>query len=344
MKPFSNMEISSFCGQIALILKSGISSLEGLIIMNEDSSSAEEKKVLEALISAMQETGSLYAALESIHIFPSYMVHMVQIGEETGTLDDVMVALQNHYEREDSIDKSIRSSVTYPMIMTGMMAVVIIVLLAKVMPIFNQVFVQLGTEMTGFSRALMSVGTAINRYSTVFILILVVLAGLAFVGIYTESGRKKFRTLGYKFKFTRTIYDGIAACRFASGMALTLGNGINPERSLELVGSLSDDPAFQTKLGKCKKEIDEGADISQALVNSGMFTGVYATMVSVGTKTGTIDQVMEQIARLYQDDVDTRMNNILAVLEPTLVVLLSLIVGVILLSVMLPLMGIMSGI
>lgn len=77
---------------------------------------------------------------------------MVQIGEETGTLDEVMSALSEHYEREDSIAKSIRNAVTYPMIMIGMMLVVILVLLVKVMPIFNQVFVQLGTEMTRIFR------------------------------------------------------------------------------------------------------------------------------------------------------------------------------------------------
>ena len=152
MKPFSNLELSSFCGQTALILKSGISSMEGLTIMLEDAASSDEKSILEALLADMQETGSLYHAMESLNIYPSYLLHMVQIGEETGTLDEVMQSLQNHYEREDSINKSIRNSITYPMIMTGMMAVVIVVLLVKVMPIFNQVFIQLGTEMTGFSR------------------------------------------------------------------------------------------------------------------------------------------------------------------------------------------------
>ena len=137
MKPFSNMELSSFCGQIALILKSGISSMEGLTIMLEDASLPEEKSILESLLANMQETGSLYQALDSAGIYPSYMLHMIQIGEETGTLDEVMESLQNHYEREDSISKSIRNSITYPMIMTAMMVVVIVVLLVKVMPIFN---------------------------------------------------------------------------------------------------------------------------------------------------------------------------------------------------------------
>ena len=116
MKPFSNLELSAFCGQIALILRSGISSMEGLTIMLEDADSAEEKKILEALLENMQESGSLYQAMETREIYPPYMLNMVRIGEETGTLDEVMAALQNHYEREDSIRKNIRNAVTYPMI------------------------------------------------------------------------------------------------------------------------------------------------------------------------------------------------------------------------------------
>lgn len=344
MKPFSNMELASFCGQLALILKSGISSLEGLTIMLEDASSPEEKEVLEAILEKMQETGNLYQSLDSVKLYPSYMLHMVEIGEETGTLDEVMQALQNHYEREETISKSIRNSITYPMIMTGMMAVVVVVLLVKVMPIFNQVFIQLGTEMTGFSRMLMNVGNAINHYSLAFVILLAIIAILILYGTRTDSGRSMFRNIAYRLKFTRAVYEEIAVCRFASGMALTLSSGLNPDRSMELVNSLNDDPVFQKKIDACKNQIDEGNDLSQALFTSGMFTGVYARMVSIGSKTGTMDQVMEQVASLYQEDIDNRMNNILAVLEPTLVILLSLIVGVILLSVMLPLMGIMSSI
>lgn len=343
MKPFSKLELSSFCGQTALILKSGISSLEGLTIMLEDASSDEEKEILKQLLTHIQDTGSLFQALSSVHLFPPYMLHMVEIGEETGTLDEVMTSLQQHYEREDTIQKTIRNSITYPMIMTGMMAVVVVILLVKVMPIFNQVFIQLGTEMTGFSRMLMNIGTTINRYSIVFLILLLAIAGIIFYGTRTVSGRNLFRKLGYRLKFTRIIHQEIAACRFASGMALTLSSGLNPERSLELVAALNEDPVFQEKLTLCQAQINEGKDLTEALAATGIFTGMYARMASIGSKTGSLDQVMNEIAELYQEDIDTRMNNLLAVLEPTLVVLLSLIVGVILLSVMLPLMGIMSS-
>lgn len=343
-KPFSNMEVSSFCGQIALILKSGISSVEGVTIMLEDASSADEKQILQAVLENIQETGSLYQALADTELFPSYMLHMIQIGEETGTLDEVMSALSEHYDREDSISKSIKNAVTYPLIMAGMMVVVIVVLLVKVMPIFNQVFIQLGTEMTGFSRTLMNLGNAINRYSIVLIVILAVIVALILYGTRTAHGKQTFRRLGYKLKFTRAIFEEIAACRFASGMALTLSSGLNPERSMELVTALNDDIHFQKKIDSCQNLINEGSDLSVALHDSGIFTGMYARMASIGEKTGSMDQVMGKIAGLYQDDIDNRMNNALAVLEPTLVIALSLIVGVILLSVMLPLMGIMSSI
>lgn len=344
MKPFSNTELSSFCGQTALVLRAGISAIEGLSIMLEDAASPEEKEVLEVLLAEMQESGSLCQALEKTDICPSYMLHMVQIGEETGTLDEVMEALKNHYEREESIRRSIRSSITYPLIMTGMMAAVIVVLLVKVLPIFNQVFIQLGSELTGFSRILMQTGNTISRYSAVFIGLLLLLVGFAVFGTRTASGKKILRRLGCRFKPIRIIYEETAACRFASGMALTLSSGLNPERSMELVTALNDDPVFQEKVGRCREAVQDGEDISQALFSSGMFTGIYARMVSIGARTGSMDQVMDQIADLCQDDIDTRMNNMLAVLEPSLVILLSLIVGVILLSVMLPLMGIMSGI
>lgn len=343
-KPFSNMELSSFCEQMHLILKSGISSIEGLTIMQEDTPSPEEKAILESLLSNMQESGFLYLAMQETHLFPEYMLHMIQIGEETGTLDEVMEALKLHYDREDSIQKTIRNAVTYPAIMTAMMAVVIVVLLVKVMPIFNQVFVQLGTEMTGFSRVLMNIGTVIHRYSVFFVAVLFLILILILYGTRTSSGRSLVRKIGYGIPFTKMIFEKKAACRFASGMALTLKSGLNPDRSMELVCSLNEDPYFQKKLDACQEEIANGADFSQALLSSGIFTGMYARMTSIGSKTGSMEQVMEQIASSYQDEIDTKMNNMLSVLEPTLVVLLSLIVGVILLSVMLPLMGIMSSI
>ena len=214
-----------------------------------------------------------------------------------------------------------------------MMIIVIFVLLIKVMPIFNQVFIQLGSEMTGFAGVLVSLGNNLSKYALFVAAILLLAAVLLFY-----LGKRAV----HRIPFMKDIYEKIAACRFASGMALALSSGLNPDLSMELVCELNEDAVFAKKLELCKKSVAEGVDFSKALLHAGIFTGLYARMASIGSKSGTMDQVMGQIAESCQEEVDNRINRLLAVIEPTLVVMLSLIVGVILLSVMFPLIGIMS--
>ncbi|NLD20550.1 MAG: type II secretion system F family protein [Clostridiales bacterium] len=342
-KPFSNAETAAFCGQMALILESGISSLEGITIMLEESEKKDEVEILQGILDNMKETNSLSEALISTGAFQAYMLNMVSIGEETGKLDNVMNALSVHYEREDFLNKSIKNTIAYPLVMAGMMVVVIIVLLVKVMPIFNQVFLQLGTEMAGLSKALMNLGHVINNYAIGLIILLVLLIACCILAFKTPKGKKIARNAGYKIRVARHIFENTAACRFAGGMALTLSSGLSSERGLELISALNEDPHFDKKIESCRKQVAGGEDLSKALSSSGIFTGMYSRMASIGQKTGAMDSTMEKIADLYQGEIDDRTNNFLSVLEPTLVIALSVIVGIILLSVMLPLMGIMSS-
>lgn len=333
-RKFSNIELSFFCSQLAMILTSGISSMEGLSMMLEESENDEEKQILSVITEQLETGSNLHESLEKTELFPSYLLQMVKIGEETGKLDDVFSSLAQHYNREDTIKNSIRHALTYPLIMTSMIILVILVLLMKVMPIFNQVFIQLGTEMTGLAGLLVSLGNSLSKY-----ILVVILSIIIFFTILFYLGKKAIHRIPYM----RNIYEKISACRFASGMALALSSGLNPDHAMTLVCELNDDPIFAKKLETCKFYVSEGEDLSKALLRSGIFTGLYARMASIGSKSGTMDQVMQQIAESYQDEVDTRINQILAVIEPTLVVVLSLIVGVILLSVMFPLIGIMSN-
>lgn len=342
-KPLSNTELSSFCSQMALILNSGISSMEGISIMLEEASGTQEKEILQTIYDTLMETGNLHSALEASCVFPSYALHMVDIGEQTGRLDEVMDSLSSHYQREENIQKSIRSAVAYPLIMITMMIAVILVLITKVMPIFNQVFAQLGQEMTGFSKGLLGLGTAINRYSIVLIVLLVLIIALFLFFTKTQKGRVAFRRFSYPIPFFRNIYDKTASCRFACVMSLALRSGLNPDYAAELAAGLIDNEAFQKKLEECQKLVSEGTDFSAALTETRIFSGIYGRMTSLAARAGSMDTVMTDIAEKYEDELDSRLSHMLSILEPTLVIILSVIVGIILLSVMLPLMGIMSG-
>lgn len=149
-------ELSSFCGQMGMLLHSGISTTEGLHILCDESKTDTDREILTPLIRSVEENGSLSQALEEVGCFPASMTAYVKTGEETGCLDEIMNSLSEHYKQEQEISQQIRSAVTYPLIMLGMMAVVILVLLVKVLPVFQQVFQQMGLEMNGVSRGLLN--------------------------------------------------------------------------------------------------------------------------------------------------------------------------------------------
>lgn len=188
-KGFSNEELSVFSGQLSMILHSGISILEGVSILYEDASEEKEKQILETVNNTLQETGELAPALRASEAFPEYMIHMVEIGERSGTLDEVLDSLCAHYEREESISRNIHDALTYPLVMIGMLFAVLVVLLVQVMPVFHQVFQQLGMELSGAAGAFYLLGQGMQRYSIVFFALILVLVIAGFLMVYLPKGR-----------------------------------------------------------------------------------------------------------------------------------------------------------
>lgn len=330
MKILSNLELAEFCNQMSMVLHSGISALEGLHLLLEDAQNEAERTLVSSMIEEMEQTGSFYEAACAGNVFPAYALHMFRLGEETGTLDDIMEALAVHYTREENLAGMIRSSLVYPCIMIAMMAVVVIVLLVKVLPVFGQVFEQLGQEMTGFSAGLMSLGQTLSSYAVVFVIILAVILLLIIFGRNHLPFQKKIR-------------EHMAACRFAGGMSIALKSGMTPEQGLDLASGLIENDAYAGRISQCKEMLEKDLSLSEAFHKSGLFTGSYARIAHLADKTGTMDEALAHIAEEYEYAVNNRITGIIAKLEPTLVIVLSLIVGVILFSVMLPLLGIMSG-
>lgn len=337
-------ELSAFSGQLSLVLKAGITAYEGVTIMRDDAEEGEDKKILSEIAEQMEMQYPFSEALKSTGVFPSYFINMVEIGERTGNLDSVMRALEKHYDREENIRRSTQNAVLYPLILSAMMIAVIVVLLVRVMPVFNDVFRGLGTEMTGLPAFLMSIGEGLRTYAVVFMIVTFAVMLCIFLIYRTQKGRDALRRFGRKFPSVRKSDHAVAACRFASAMSMTLSAGLTPEESMDLAIQLNEDPDFGEQLKECEKDMIEGRGFADTLYKHNIFSGIYAKMLTIGQKTGSMDQVMSEVADMYQEEIDTRLNNRLATLEPLLVVLMSVAIGAILLSVMFPLLGIMSSI
>ncbi len=343
-RKLNSYEVSSFCRQMSLLLQAGIAPADGIDILMEDTHDASAKKIYDSIGQVLHSGEKFHVALSMSEVFPDYVVQMVTIGEESGSIDTVMESLADYYDREENIESSIKSAVSYPLIMVFMMLIVVLVLITKVLPIFEQVFTQLGTSMSGFSQSLLNLGNALNRYSVVMVAILVILAGCFIYFAMTTRGKDQLRGLLRRFGPTKRLMQEIETERFASGMVLTLSSGMDTYEGLSLVKKLVTSDQLKDKIESCRNMLLDGDSFPEALEKANIFNSFYSQMIQVGFKSGSMDQAMKRVSERIEHDTQKRIYTLISVLEPTLVIILSIIVGMILLSVILPLMGIMSTI
>ena len=232
-KKLSNEELITFCGQMALILKSGISSLEGIYIMEDGDVQTEGREILKEIRKELEMCGMLYPAMEKTGVFPEYALHMTEIGEQTGRLDETMEALAAYYQREEEILDAVKSAVTYPVAMLGMLLVIVAVLFIKVMPVFEQVYMQLGQEMTGVARQLLNIGDWMRQSAIVLVVLAVVILIIVFFVIFYKKARIEFISKIQTIGFMKKIAWKRASTRFAGGMAMALKSGIDMDESLK---------------------------------------------------------------------------------------------------------------
>ena len=212
------------------------------------------------------------------------------------------------------------------------------------MPIFSKVYEQLGAEMSSVAQSAIRLGGTFSGAALVLsAVIAVVMAGVA-------AASKMGIRIGIADKITTEIKNrskiahAIAKRRFTSVLSLTLRSGLEFEKGLELAGELAENDRIAEQVKKCEEKLELGERYYEALKETGMFSGFYIQMIKVGTRSGHLDSVMEEISNDYEEITDTAIDNMIARFEPTIVAVLAVSVGLVLLSVMLPLAGVLSAI
>ena len=329
-----NMEIAAFCDQLSMIVAAGISLYEGVSILSEDAEDEQTKALLCGINASLEQGVSFHEALSVSEVFPKYVIDMIEIGETTGKLEEVLKALSTYYRREDSIRNSIKNAVTYPIIMIVLMFVIIFVMIAKVLPVFQQIYGELGSQLTGVAGAFMRFSMVLNRYMLVIVLLLAV-AVVALVFFFKSNHGKRFWQ-----KKTLALATG----RFANCMSLAMSSGLDTDQGLLFAEQLVDNPYMEQRIQTCREMIASGKSFAEAILSTHIFDRIYVSMISIGFRTGTLDEVMAKISEEYEDAIENRIAKFIAILEPTLVIILSVVIGSVLISFLLPLIGIMSSI
>lgn len=338
----NNEELFHFCEQFSIILRSGTSPADGLELLGEDTKEEKSREIFASLERNLNETGFFSEALEMEGIFPGDMIAYIRVGEETGCLDEVLESLARRYEQEAEISAQIRRTVTYPLVMLGMMIAVVVILLVKVLPVFQQVFRQMGIEMTGVSRSFLNAGQVLGRYSAVFFGLLVLVVGGILFLCFSSAGKNRMKEAVRHIPGLREIPVSLDYSRLAGGISMGIRSGLTPEESLEMAGSLVSHPQVKERMERAFALLGEGELFARALTESGLFGGMEGRLISVGIYAGKGEEVMEKLSERYREDSYGRISRAVSVVEPAIVILFSLLVGLVLISVMMPLLGVLS--
>ncbi len=340
LRPLSSSELAAFCLQVSIILKSGIPLHDGVSMLYDDVGETRIKSVLKTVSSELADNRPVHEALDKAAVFPPYLVNMARIGAESGKLDDVMASLSDYYDREDALSQSIRSAVVYPMALIVMMLAVMMILAAKVLPVFDQVFRGLGVSMSPAAAGIMNFGLAAGRFSFVLLIFAALILGTAFFLFKTEAGGRLWAGIASKGKFS----EELSTARFASSMALMLASGLDTERALRMAGGVVTSSTVRQKIEECLTLIGQNSSFIDALSSVGIFPKMTTRMLGLGFRAGSMDTVMKKIAVDCQDAIDNSLARRVSLIEPVSVAVLSVLIGIILISVMMPLMSVMSTI
>ena len=337
-------ETSIFCEQVGLILSSGMPLHDGIEALSESYASTKDSEYFKALSKHVTESGSLADALEAAQMFPEYMIQMTRIGETTGKLESVMNGLSEYYLRESKVRRAVINAVTYPLVLMVMMACVIGVLIGNVMPIFEQALGSMGMNAGDTANALMRFGMNLGKGVLGIVGLLMVLILVVWLLLKTKLRGKIIEIASRMFPPVSRLFKRMSAARFASVMSMMMASGFPMDDSLKMLPSVLSDEDTRAKVDVMAKKMEEGTSFPDALNQSRIFDELHSRMISMGFLAGQSDVVMHKVATIYDEEVDEGIARLISIIEPSLVALLSVVIGAILLSVMMPMANIISSI
>ena len=343
-RELTNKYLSLFCTEMATAFQAGIAPEKcvRVLLVGADK---DEKLVLESLLVELETGNPLSIALDKSGYFSEYMTRVTEAGEKTGRIVDAMKSLAKYYEMLDRFTVAVKNAMFLPIILLATMTVVIIILLTQVLPIFSDVFARLGSRMSPLAEKFMRFGEWLTGLSSI---IAITFSAICLIAILLKIFPKvRFWLLnGLKQKWGGNgILGDVASYHFLSIVMLSLESGMDIERIIGLASAVSGGTkTTDQKNAECARLLREGATIAEAMGEAGILNLRETQMLAFGIQGGVTDTTMAEIVRRKEQYLMDKINHLLNRIEPALIVTISVLVGVILLSVMLPLMGIMNSI
>ena len=341
-KRLTNDEIAFFCEQLSLVINAGIPLSDGAEMIADNAGGGRATAVAKELEKSISGGKALYEAMDESGAFPQYTVNMVRIGTLSGRLDDVLKGLSEYYEQAAERVRTVRSAVLHPIILIAMMAAVMIVLIVQVLPMFADIFGQFNSIVGEVVDV--SVDYAFSMGMVILIVlcsILVIAAAIALLA-RIPSVRAALNSFVAGFALTRKSADVFSQAKFANAMSMMVASGIEASTALENAELLINDKAMVKRIEQCRDKVVEGEPFSDAINDAKLLPPIYARSLKMSYKSGAFDDAWKKISDRCTNEAEVTSDNLVSFIEPVLIAIMAVMIGAVLLTVMLPMLDIMS--
>ncbi len=344
MRPVRPKEMSLLCRQLAAMLDAGVGAIEALETIAHQSGDQNMSKAMEGVISSLESGYSMAESFRRSEVFPSLFFRMVSAGESSGSLESTLTDLADHYDREVWLQQKVKSALIYPKAVIAVAAAVVIFMILYVFPYYVDLFFTFDLELPLATRMVLAAADFWGQWWYV----LVALAIGGYIGWGRLLQNDRFR-LWWDRVYLRIPVLGelqwkIALNHLSATLATLLRSGIPLIEALEILKDAIDNRHFGAALDETEVYLQGGLSLSEAFARNRVFTPILLRMVAVGEESGRLDEMLEKVAKFYQNEVESITERLTQMLEPGIVVTLGVVVGFLLISMYMPMFDVFAGI
>ena len=333
-----------FSRQFATMIEAGLNIVAALVILEQQTDDLYFATVVKEL-RADVEGGLLLSQAMQRHpkIFDRLFVSMVQAGEAAGILDEVLDRVAYQIEKSTQIKRRVKGAMLYPTMVLVFATLVLTGLLMFLVPVFVKIFGQLGGQLPTLTQYVVDVSDLLRqKYYIIFPILGALIFGLRKYK-KTDAGRKKWDQIKLKIPMKiGSVVLKVTMARFSRTLSTLIAAGVDIIQALEITGQSSGNWVIEQALGDVRAKVGEGVPIAQPLVDNPIFPPMVSQMVKIGEETGELEKMLGKVADFYEDEVDAAIQSLTSIVEPLMMILVGLMVGVIVIAMYLPMFKMLS--
>ena len=332
-------DLSVFCRQFVAMTKAGVSILEALKMLCEQTENKQLQKATEGVRVNVEKGETLARSLaEFPKVFPDLLVNMVAAGESSGSLDVALERMAIQFEKSSKTQALVKKAMIYPAVLCVVMVAVVIVMLTTVIPNYVNMFADLGTDLPALTKGVMAASDfVIGKW---FILVPVIIAIAVGIKTFaaTDVGKHVFHGLKLKIPAVKNLEVKSASAMMARTLSTLLAAGVPLIEAVDIVGDTMSNVYFKEALDNCKNEIMIGQPLSRPLEESGLFPPMVYHMTRIGEEAGNTEEMLTKLADYYDEEVELAVQSLMAAMEPVIILVMAGVVGVLIGACMAPML------